>query len=91
MTETEKVSQMGKQVKIIENRLDQATKKYSEIINKNKSLRDQIDQLRREKVVFDQAYGSLEKQLGVKRNEISKLVDSIAEVNQDRSRAVLRI
>ena len=43
MTETEKVSQMGKQVKIIENRLDQATKKYSEIINKNKSLRDQID------------------------------------------------
>ena len=67
MNEQEKASQIGKQVRIIENRLDQATKRYSEIINKNKEQREYIDKLRRERLVFDTAYQSLEKQLGVRR------------------------
>ena len=75
MNEQEKASQISKQVRIIENRLDQATKKYSETINKNKDQREQIDKLRRERLVFDTAYASLEKQLGVKRQDMSKLVD----------------
>ena len=40
MNEKEKASQISKQVRIIENRLDQATKKYSETINKNKDQRE---------------------------------------------------
>ena len=44
---------MGKQVKIIEKRLDTATKKYSETLSNNKELRDQIDKMRRERLVFE--------------------------------------
>ena len=82
---------MSKQVKIIENRLGTATKKYSETISNNKELRDQIDKMRRERLVFEQAYASLEKQLGIKRSEMSQLVDHVAEVNQDRDKAIRRI
>ena len=82
---------MGKQAKIIENRLEQATKKYSETINNNKRMRDSIDKLRRERFVFEHAYTSLEKKLGIKRNDMSKLVDQVADVNQDKEKAILRI
>lgn len=87
----EKASQMSKQIKILENRLDQATKKYSETQSKNKETRGHIDQLRRERLVYEQAYTCLEKKLGVKRTEITKMVAQVAEVNQDRDRAILKI
>ena len=47
--------------------------------------------MRRERLVFEQAYTCLEKKLGVKRTEITKMVDQVAEVNQDRDRAILKI
>jgi len=42
-----------KQIKILENRLDKANQKFNEAISVNKSLRQQIDSLRRERVIFD--------------------------------------
>ena len=40
-------------VKILENRLDKANQKFNEAIAINKNLRQQIDSLRRERVIFD--------------------------------------
>ena len=40
-------------IKILENRLDKANQKFNEAIALNKNLRQQIDSLRRERVIFD--------------------------------------
>lgn len=42
-----------KKIKILENRLDKANQKFNEAIAINKNLRQQIDSLRRERVIFD--------------------------------------
>jgi coiled-coil domain-containing protein 63/114 len=54
-------SQFSKQVKILENRLDKANQKFNESIAQNKSMREEIDALRKEKSVFDNVYSKLEK------------------------------
>jgi len=46
-------AQIQKQIKILENRLDKANQKFNEAIAHNKKLREEIDALRRERVIFD--------------------------------------
>ena len=50
-----------KQIRILENRLDKALVKFNEALAHNKRLRENIDNLRRERLVFDQIYKKLEK------------------------------
>merc|ERR1711871_325523 len=45
-----------KQIKVLENRLDRSLVKFNEALAGNKQLRESIDNLRRERVVFDQIY-----------------------------------
>ena len=52
---------IAKQIQILENRLDKALKRYNEALANNKRLRENIDNLRRERLVFDQIYRKLEK------------------------------
>jgi len=42
-----------KQIRILENRLDHALVRFNEALAVNKQLREEIDHLRRERVVFD--------------------------------------
>lgn len=49
----ENQNSLVKQIKILENRLDKANQKFNEATSVNKSLRQQIDSLRRERVIFD--------------------------------------
>lgn len=69
---------MSKQAKMIENRVDKANVRYTEALTSNKALREQIDTLRRERVVFEQIYNKLEKDLGVKRKHIAGLVNEVS-------------
>jgi len=64
-----------KQVKILENRLDKTLKKFNEALSHNKKLRDDIDNLRRERVVFDQVYKKLEKELADKKKEMARSIE----------------
>jgi coiled-coil domain-containing protein 63/114 len=73
----ERSNQLSRQVKIIENRLDKANQKYSDAVTKNKVMREQIDSLRRERVMFEQMYAKLEKDLGVKRTDMARLIDEV--------------
>ncbi len=50
-----------KQVKILENRLDQALVKFNKSLANNRKLREEIDNLRGERVAFDSVYKKLEK------------------------------
>lgn len=57
----ENQAMIQKQVRILENRLDKALVKFNEALAHNKRLRDDIDDLRRERVVFDSIYQKLDR------------------------------
>lgn len=48
-------TQIMKQAKILENRLEKGIIRFNEAVGQNKYLREEIDNLRRERVVFDSA------------------------------------
>ena len=50
-----------KQVKILENRLDQALVKFNKSLANNRKLREEIDNLRGERVSFESVYKKIEK------------------------------
>ena len=54
---------VSKQIKVLEHRLHRALVKFNEAIAANKDLREEIDNLRRERVVFDGIYKKLQLEL----------------------------
>jgi coiled-coil domain-containing protein 63/114 len=48
-------------MKTLENKLEKQRQKYNQAVAHNRELRDQIDVLRRERVVFDKIYQNLVK------------------------------
>lgn len=87
----DRTSQLNKQAKIIENRLDKANKRYSDAMTQNKGLREKIDEMRRERVVFEQVYLKLEKELGVKRRDLNRMIETVGQINEDRDQAISQI
>eukprot|EP00116_Pleurobrachia_bachei_P018817 sb/3479079/ len=72
-----------KQVAVLENRLDQALKRFNTILADNKKKRELIDHLRQEKVIFENLFKKLEKELGDTKKEISIITeDSTAAYDQ---------
>ena len=67
--------QTQRQIKILENRLEKALVKYNEALGKNKKLKEQIDSLRRERLVFDQIYKKLEKELEEKKRDMANIIE----------------
>ena len=49
--------------------------KYNEALAHNKKLRENIDNLRRERLVFDQIYKKLEKELAEKKKEMARIIE----------------
>jgi predicted RNase H-like nuclease (RuvC/YqgF family) len=47
---------IARQIRLFENRLDKSLVKFNESLARNKGLREKIDNLRRERVVFDGVY-----------------------------------
>lgn len=83
----ERHSQLGKQIKILENRLDKANQKFNEAIAHNKQLRESIDSLRRERVIFDNIYRKLEKELHNKRKDMANIIEIANSAYEERDRA----
>jgi len=61
-----------KHIKVLENRLDKANKKFNESIEHDKTLRDEIDRLRKERFFFENIYKKLERDLGKTKSDITK-------------------
>ena len=80
-------TQIAKQIKILENRLEKALQKFNEALAHNKQLRETIDNLRRERVVFDQIYKKLERELAEKRTEMAEIIDAANEAYGARDQA----
>jgi DNA repair exonuclease SbcCD ATPase subunit len=64
-----------KQVRILEDRLDKALMKFNESLSHNKALRQEIDDLRRERVVFEGIQGKLEKELADKKRQMAAIIE----------------
>lgn len=82
----ERHSQLQKQIRILENRLDKANQKFNEAISQNKNLREAIDSLRRERVIFDNIYRKLEKELHNKRKEMADIIEIANTAYEQRDR-----
>merc|ERR1719243_373297 len=76
-----------KQIKTLENRLDRALQKFNEAIADNRGLRDQIDALRRERVVFDDIYRKLENELQQKKKEMANIIEQANAAYEARDSA----
>ena len=57
-------------------RLDTSLKKYNEAVARNKRLRESIDGLRRERLVFDQIYAKLEREMAEKKREMARIAEA---------------
>eukprot|EP01012_Entosiphon_sulcatum_P065169 TRINITY_DN94044_c0_g1_i1.p1 TRINITY_DN94044_c0_g1~~TRINITY_DN94044_c0_g1_i1.p1 ORF type:complete len:581 (-),score=183.71 TRINITY_DN94044_c0_g1_i1:6-1748(-) len=78
---------VDKQIKVLENRLDQALVKFNEALAYNKQLREQIDNLRRERVVFDGIYKKLEKELHEKKKQMADIIEKSNMYYEERDMA----
>jgi len=76
-----------KQIRILENRLDKALQKFNEAITANRGLRENIDTLRRERVVFDDIYRKLENELSQKKKEMANIIEQANAAYEARDQA----
>ena len=78
---------ISRQIRLFENRLDKALVKFNESLAKNKSLRLKIDNLRRERVVFDGIYKKLERELHEKKKEMAAIIEDSKNAYQVRDKS----
>lgn len=64
-----------KQIKILESRLEKALLKFNEAIAHNKTLRDSIDDLRRERVVYENIYRKMERELQDRKQNMAEIIE----------------
>jgi len=83
----ENTEAIAKQIRVLENRLDKSLQKFNEAIAYNKSLREQIDGLRRERVVFDSIYKKLEQELQQKKKEMANIIEQANAAYEARDQA----
>jgi len=79
--------QIQKQIRQLENRLEKALVKFNEAIAHNKALREEIDGLRRERVVFDSIYKKLERELDQKKKEMANIIEISNSAYESRDQA----
>lgn len=85
---TEGNQKVQRQIKILENRLDKALAKYNEALAHNKQLRLTIDDLRKERLVFDDIYKKLQVELEEKKREMGDIIEVSNKAFEARDRAV---
>lgn len=83
---------VSKQIRILENRLDKSLIKFNEALAQNKVLREEIDNLRRERVVFDTIYRKLEKEHNDKKKQMATTIElsNLAYEQRDAAQLELR-
>ncbi len=66
---------IGRQIRMFEGRLDKALVKFNESLTRNKELREKIDHLRRERVVFDGVFRKIEMELHERKKEMAVIIE----------------
>jgi hypothetical protein len=87
----ENQAMIQKQIRILENRLDKALVKFNEALAHNKQLREEIDNLRRERVVFDNIYRKLERELHDKKKQMANIIELSNLAYEQRDAAQMEV
>lgn len=80
-----------KQIRILENRLDKALMKFNDAISGNKTLRDQIDDLRRERVVFENIYRKMERELQDRKRQMAEIIEISNQMYEQRDQFQMEV
>lgn len=80
-----------KQINILENRLDKALVKFNNALAENKHLRKKIDNLRQERIVFDNIYRKLERELHQKKMHMAEIIEQSNQAYEARDKAHVEI
>ncbi|XP_057299829.1 coiled-coil domain-containing protein 63-like [Hydractinia symbiolongicarpus] len=67
---------LHKQIRVLENRLDQANRKFNAGLAENSKLREGIDHMRTERMIFQGLYDKLEKKQSDNKEEIAKVIET---------------
>ena len=84
---TDNARATAKQIRTLENRLEKALQKFNEAISANRTLREQIDTLRGERVVFDDIHRKLENELNQKKKEMANIIEQANAAYEARDQA----
>lgn len=84
---------VSKQIRILENRLDKSLVKFNEALAQNKVLREEIDNLRRERVAFDAVYRKLKREHNDKKKHMAATIElsNLAYEQRDAAQLELRV
>lgn len=80
-----------KQIRILESRLEKALVKFNDSLAANKKLREEIDNLRSERVVFDGIYRKMERKLQEKKQDMAMLIEQSNEAYEVRDGATVQL
>ncbi|KAI8929715.1 hypothetical protein BC831DRAFT_509012 [Entophlyctis helioformis] len=82
---------IDKQVRVLENRLDKALVKFNKALAVNKRLRAIIDNLRRERLVFDNIYHKFERELMEQKKQMAEIIEMSNAAYEARDEAQTKI
>jgi len=82
---------LTKQIRVLENRLDKATVRYNEMIGGNKLTREKIEDLRKERLIFDGIYRKLEREMHNEKKKMSRLVEECNAAYKERDEVKSKI
>lgn len=80
-----------KQIRVMENRLDKALVKFNKSLATNKQLRQVIDNLRRERAVFENVYRKLEKELSEQKKCMADIIEASNNAYESRDEAQVKM
>jgi chromosome segregation ATPase len=75
-TTAESQKQLSKTIRVNENRLDKAHQKFNQTVAHNRQLREQINQLRKDKNIYEASYKRLEQELEEKRVQMKASIEA---------------
>ncbi|KAG2488983.1 hypothetical protein HYH03_012424 [Edaphochlamys debaryana] len=87
-TAKEQSTAVLKRIKLLENRLEKAYVKYNQSITHNKQLREQINNLRRERIMFESIHSNLERELAKLKRDMADMITQANAAFEAREKAL---
>lgn len=85
------VGALSKQIKQKENELDKKLQRYNEALAFNKQLRTQINNLRKERTLYDNIYNQLEVDILNKKNELLNLIEASEKAEKTKEEYINKL
>lgn len=73
---------------MLENRLERAYIKFNQSITHNKELREQINNLRRERIMFESIHSNLERELVKVKKDMAETIQLANQVGRQGARCL---